>query len=87
MPDPDLSLADGAIAPWRGPRTAQYFNRVLEAVADEYGFDLDTPWNEADEAAAEGVLIGTGDAASHVAYQNRYGRAAVVRRRFEGVIP
>src|SRR5215217_6663209 len=43
IPDPDLSINAGAIAPWRSAHT-QYFNRMIEAVADVYDIDLDAPW-------------------------------------------
>src|SRR5829696_261355 len=43
VPDPDLSINDGAIAPWRSAHT-QYFNRMIEAVAEVYDIDLDAPW-------------------------------------------
>src|SRR4030081_3042140 len=43
--DPDLSIEQGAIHPWGGVRS-EYFNRVLDAVAETYGFSTKTPWNK-----------------------------------------
>src|SRR4029077_21141375 len=42
VPDDDLSIAEGAIAPWSGFR-GEYFKRVLASVGDELGFSMDTP--------------------------------------------
>ncbi|HEY8216648.1 MAG TPA: excinuclease ABC subunit UvrA [Acidimicrobiia bacterium] len=86
VPDEDLSLADGAIAPWTGFRS-RYFDRVLEAVADEYGFSTETPWKRLGKRARNAILTGTGDRAVHVRYRNRYGRQRSYHTAFEGVIP
>src|SRR5690606_27993642 len=43
VPDPEMSIRDGALAPWRTAHT-QYFTRMLESMADTFGIDLDTPW-------------------------------------------
>ena len=86
VPDDDLSIDDGAIAPWSGFRS-DYFDRVLEAVADEYGFATDTPWKKLGSAPSNAILYGTGDRAVHVRYKNRYGRQRSYHTAFEGVIP
>jgi excinuclease ABC subunit A len=86
VPDDDLSLADGAIAPWTGFRS-RYFDRVLEAVADEYGFSTTTPWKRLGKRARAAILTGTGDRAVHVRYRNRYGRQRSYHTAFEGVVP
>ena len=84
--DDDLSLAEGAIAPWSGFRS-RYFDRVLEAVADEYGFDIDKPWKRLRKRDREAVLYGTGNRSVHVQYRNRYGRRRSYHTPFEGVVP
>jgi excinuclease ABC subunit A len=86
VPDDDLSLEDGAIAPWSGFRS-RYFDRVLEAVAEEFGFETDTPWKRLVKRARNAILFGTGDRAVHVRYRNRYGRQRSYHTAFEGVIP
>ncbi len=86
VPDNDLSLADGAIAPWTGFRS-RYFDRVLEAVADEFGFSTETPWKRLGKRARNAILNGTGERAVHVKYRNRYGRQRSYNTAFEGVIP
>ena len=87
VPDDDLSLADGAIAPWTGFRS-RYFDRVLEAVADEFGFTHRHAVEEARQARhATRSCNGTGDRAVHVRYRNRYGRQRSYNTAFEGVVP
>jgi len=86
VPDEDLSLAEGAIAPWSGFRS-RYFDRVLEAVADEFKFSVDTPWKKLGKRARTAVLEGTGNREVHVEYRNRYGRRRSYHTPFEGVVP
>jgi excinuclease ABC subunit A len=86
VPDEDLSLAEGAIAPWNGFRS-RYFDRVLDAIAEEYGFDTDTPWRKLRKRDRNAVLYGTGSRDVHVQYRNRYGRSRSYHTPFEGVVP
>jgi excinuclease ABC subunit A len=85
IPDPDLSVREGAIAPWASS-TLEYWNRVLEAVAEAHGFDLDTPWRRLPKAARDVLLHGS-DQQIHVRYKNRYGRQRSYHTTFEGVLP
>jgi excinuclease ABC subunit A len=84
--DDDLSIDEGAIAPWAGFRS-QYFDRVLSSVAKEYGFSTDTPWRKLRKRDKQAVLYGSGNRAIHVRYRNRYGRQRSYTTQFEGVIP
>ncbi len=84
--DDDLSISDGAIAPWAGFRS-QYFDRVLGAVAKEYGFSVDTPWRKLRKRDKQAVLHGSGKRAINVRYRNRYGRQRSYTTEFEGVVP
>ncbi|MBM3694086.1 MAG: excinuclease ABC subunit UvrA [Actinobacteria bacterium] len=86
VPDDDLSIADGAIAPWGGFRS-RYFDRILESVAEEFGFDVATPWKKLGKKARNVVLHGTGATEVHVRYRNRYGRQRSYNTAFEGVVP
>jgi excinuclease ABC subunit A len=86
VPAEDLSLEEGAIAPWSGARL-EYFYRLMEAVGQEYGFDLDTEWSEFTEEQQEAILYGTGDTEVFIRYRNRYGRLRQYYTTFEGVIP
>ena len=84
--DDDLSIDEGAIAPWSGFR-GEYFKRVLAAVGDEHGFSTATPWKKLKAAAKKVVLYGAGDKQVTVRYKNRYGRQRSYTTRYEGVIP
>jgi excinuclease ABC subunit A len=86
VPDPDLSISQGAIAPWGGNR-GEYFVRVLDAVAAAGGFSADTPWRKLKKADQKAVLFGTGAKKVHVQYRNRYGRVRSYDTHFEGVVP
>src|SRR4051812_7938646 len=84
--DEDLSISEGAIAPWAGFR-GEYFKRVLVAVGNEHGFDTDTPWKKLKAAAKKVILYGAGTKQVTVRYKNRYGRQRSYSTRYEGVIP
>ncbi|MFD0362294.1 excinuclease ABC subunit UvrA [Nocardia sp. GCM10030253] len=86
VPDPELSLADGAIAPWSRGQTAEYFNRLLSGLAESVGFSMDTPWQDLPLKARKAVLEGSSDQV-HVSYTNRYGRKRSYYADFEGVMP
>jgi excinuclease ABC subunit A len=85
VPDPDLSVNEGALAPWASA-TLEYWYRVLEAVADAHGFDLDTPWKKLPKATRDVLLYGS-DERIHVRYKNRYGRQRAYWTTYEGAIP
>ncbi|HEV8063678.1 MAG TPA: excinuclease ABC subunit UvrA, partial [Acidimicrobiales bacterium] len=59
VPNPDLSVAMGALAPWSGSRT-EYFSRVLQAVADTFKFDIRKPWSKLSKANQKVLLYGAG---------------------------
>jgi excinuclease ABC subunit A len=86
VPDPELSLAAGAIAPWAGGQSAEYFGRLLDGLASTVGFRTDTPWRKLGTVAQKAVLHGTGEQV-HVRYRNRYGRERSYYANYEGVIP
>ncbi|WAC55727.1 excinuclease ABC subunit UvrA [Gordonia sp. SL306] len=85
VPDPDLSLADGAIAPWSGGHNADYFLRLMGGLADQMGFDVDTPWRKLPAKARNAILNGS-DHQVHVKFRNRYGRTRSYYTEFEGVL-
>src|SRR5579884_3411058 len=86
VPDPDLSIADGAVAPWGGNR-GEYFTRVLDAVASTYGFKTSTPWGKLKKSEQKVLLYGSGTKQVHVQYRNRYGRTRSYHTHYEGVVP
>jgi excinuclease ABC subunit A len=83
--DPEKSLKDGAIAPWAGGHVSDYFDRLIEALADTLGFRLDTPWERLPAKAKKALLYGH-DTQVHVRYKNRYGRERSYYTDFEGAI-
>jgi excinuclease ABC subunit A len=85
VPDPDLSVADGAIGPWSNNRL-EYWNRVLEATADAHGFSLRTPWRKLPKWARDVLLYGS-EREIYIRYRNRYGRQRSYHTTYEGVIP
>ncbi len=86
IPDDSISINDGAIAPWSGGHTSEYFMRLLEALAEEVKFSLDNPWKKLSVKAKEAILNGF-EYEVHVKYKNRYGRVRNYSSGFEGVIP
>jgi excinuclease ABC subunit A len=86
IPDDSISINDGAIAPWAGSHSSEYFLRLLEALAGEMKFSLNTPWKKLSVKAKEAVINGF-DYEVHVKYKNRYGRVRNYSTGFEGVIP
>ncbi|MGI9032645.1 MAG: excinuclease ABC subunit UvrA [Acidimicrobiales bacterium] len=86
VPNPDLTLDEGAVAPWAGAR-GEYFHRVLAAVADAYGFRGTTPWRKLKKSEHKVLLYGSGTRQIHVQYRNRYGRTRSYNTQYEGAIP
>ncbi|MCC8251075.1 excinuclease ABC subunit UvrA [Saccharothrix luteola] len=86
VPDDELSLAEGAIAPWASGQTAEYFTRLLESLGLAIGFRMDTPWRQLPAKVQKAVLHGV-DEQVNVRYKNRYGRERSYYANYEGVIP
>ncbi|CAB4997836.1 unannotated protein [freshwater metagenome] len=86
IPDDSISINDGAIAPWAGGQSSEYFLRLLEALATEVKFSLAKPWKGLSEKAKDAILNGF-EYEVHVKYRNRYGRTRNYSTGFEGVIP
>ena len=85
VPDPTLSLAEGALQPWNRGVTA-YWRRLIAAVAEENGVDIDKPWSKLKKAEREIFLHGTGGQRHQVTYTNRFGRRRSYKVRFEGIV-
>ncbi|GAB2861752.1 excinuclease ABC subunit UvrA [Nocardioides pacificus] len=84
VPDPSATLGSGAIQPWSGAHVADYFLRILGALGDELGFDLNTPWEGLTPKAQKAILDGHATKV-HVRHRNRYGRERSYYTEFEGV--
>ncbi|RJU00201.1 excinuclease ABC subunit UvrA [Arthrobacter frigidicola] len=86
VPNPDLSLAEGAIAPWSlGTATLEYWTRLLEGLAKELNFSMDVPWRKLPDRAREAALYGK-DHKVVVQYRNRFGRERKYSTGFEGAV-
>jgi len=85
IPDDSISINDGAIAPWSGGQSSDYFLRLLEALAKDLPFSLDTPWKKISTKAREAILNGY-EYEIKMKYKGRYG-ARNYTTGFEGVIP
>ena len=85
VPDPTLSISQGALDPWTKAASV-YHRRLLEAVAESNGIDIDTPWQDLPERDRELLLEGTGDERHTVSYRNRFGRRRVYKVRFDGML-
>jgi excinuclease ABC subunit A len=86
VPDPSRSLDDGALAPWSGGQSSEYFIRIVQALAETIGFRTDVPFDRL-PAPARTALIQGYDGQVHVRYRNRYGRERSYYTTYEGVIP
>ncbi len=86
VPDPSLSLHQGALAPW-ATSSADYYEQLTLALAREYEIDLRTPWEELDEEDRDIFFYGTGGEAVTITYRNRYGRRRSYATAFEGIVP
>ncbi|MBT3248634.1 MAG: excinuclease ABC subunit UvrA [Actinobacteria bacterium] len=86
VPNPELSLGEGAIAPWSGGRN-RYFSRLIESVAEDQGIDMATPWQKLPAKTQKMLLDGGLKERIQVRYKNRFGRTRVYSAHFEGVMP
>ncbi len=86
VPDPALSIAEGALAPW-ATSSSNYYEQITEAIAERYGVDVELPWRELADEHRDLFLFGTNGEPVQVTYRNRYGRRRSYATRFEGIIP
>ncbi len=84
VPNPDLTLGEGAIAPWsQGKATTEYWLRLLAGLGEELGFDLNTPFKDLPAKTRAAILDGK-DYKVEVSYRNRFGRERRYTSGFEG---
>src|SRR5258705_12532186 len=86
VPDPSLSLAEGALLPW-STSASNYYEQMTQAIADRYEVDLETPWEDLPDAVQECFLYGTNGDRLYISYRNRYGRKRSYTTSFEGIVP
>jgi excinuclease ABC subunit A len=85
VPDPRLSLAAGALAPWN-VAGSNYFESSIRAVADRYEIPMETAWGELPAESQRLFIEGTGDDRIYVSYRNRYGRQRSTMTTFPGIV-
>jgi len=83
VPNESLSLEQGAVKPWTSHQ--DFFTRQLEALGEELGFTVDTPWKDLPKAARNAILRGK-DYKVKVKYRNRWGKERIYASGFEGAL-
>src|SRR5215471_1193559 len=86
VPDPTLSIGEGAIAPW-SVSASDYYDQLAQAIAERYGVDLEIPWYELPAEQRDFFLFGTNGDRVQVSYRNRFGRRRSYATQFEGIVP
>jgi excinuclease ABC subunit A len=85
VPDPTLSIGEGAIAPWAAS-ASNYYDQLTQAISERYDVDLETAWEDLPAEAQEFFLYGTGGERVQVSYRNRFGRRRSYSTQFEGIV-
>src|SRR5436305_2226380 len=85
VPDPTLSIAEGALVPW-SVGNSSFYDSVIQAIADRYEIDLDKPWRDLSDEEQNTFLFGTGGDRIYVQYRNRMGRKRSYMLAFEGIV-
>ena len=86
VPQEDMTLAEGAIAPWRGRHRMTYYQRLIRAVAKAHDIDTEVPWKDLTESEKDLFLLGGRDASYTIRYENRFGRQRSYEATYEGVM-
>jgi excinuclease ABC subunit A len=86
VPDPSLSIDDGALVPWSVGGSSGFYEAVIQAIADRYEIDTSKPWADLTDAERDRFLNGTGGEKIYVQYRNRMGRRRQYMLAFDGII-
>ena len=86
VPDPSLSIAEGALVPW-SVGNSSFYDSVVQAIADRYEIDVHAPWRELTEEQQNLFLYGTDGERVYITYRNRMGRRRSYMLAFEGIVP
>ena len=84
IPDPTLSISEGALSTWMGA-ASMYYRRLVEAVCEDHGIAIDVPWQDLPGDDRKVLLEGTGSERHQITYKNRFGRRRSYNARFEGI--
>src|SRR5215208_6769432 len=85
VPDPTLSISEGALVPW-SLGNSSFYESVIQAIADRYEIDLEAPWSELSEERQSLFLFGTDSDKVYIQYRNRMGRRRSYMLAFEGIV-
>jgi excinuclease ABC subunit A len=85
VPDPTLSIGEGALVPW-SVMSSNFYESVIQAIADRYEVDLETPWQDLPQEQRDRFLYGTEGERIYVQYRNRMGRKRSYMLSFEGIV-
>jgi excinuclease ABC subunit A len=83
--DPQLSLRQGALAPWSGRSSSSYVSALIGALAEQYGFDPDLPFARLPQRAREVIFNGSHGETVTFSY-SRFRRRRTHRQPFEGLL-
>ncbi|KGG79607.1 excinuclease ABC subunit A [Caloranaerobacter azorensis H53214] len=86
IPNPNLSINQGAIAPFNSTSEDTYYYKIFKAIAEYNGFDLDTPIKDAPKKFIKELLYGTGNRSITFKYESRFGGIRTYKAPFEGII-
>src|SRR5213076_1293731 len=86
VPDPSLSISEGALVPW-AVGNSNFYESVVQAIADRYEIDVHAPWQDLTEEQQNLFLYGTEGERVYVTYRNRMGRRRAYTMAFEGLVP
>ncbi|HEY3921902.1 MAG TPA: excinuclease ABC subunit UvrA [Gaiellaceae bacterium] len=85
VPDPSLSLSEGALVPW-AVGSSNYYESIFSAIAERYEIDVDKPWEELSEREQDYFLYGTDGERLYISYRNRMNRKRSYMIAFEGIV-
>src|SRR5919197_1095591 len=86
VPDPSLSIEEGALVPW-AVGNSSFYESVIQAIADRYEIPLDEPWGSLTDEEQDLFLYGTEGERVYISYRNRMGRKRSYMLAFEGIVP
>jgi excinuclease ABC subunit A len=86
VPDPSLSIGEGAIAPWAASASS-YYEQLIQGIAERYEIDLETAWEKLSQDSRDFFLYGTNGDRVQISYRNRFGRQRSYATQFEGIVP
>ena len=84
VPNPLMSMRDGAIAPWASSNSS-YYEQTLEGICKHFNVGMKTPFGELPKSVREAILFGSGEEVIPIKYDDGL-RSYTVKKTFEGVV-